>query len=339
MNRLAVEEIADPGSLLALQPEWWELWRRSAAATPFQAPAWLVPWWEAFAPGELCVVTVRMSGRLVALAPLYLEVGTRGHRLLPIGISVSDYHDVLLDDAVPGAADVLMQAIAQSRTRWDACELTELAPGAMAAGLACPRDCEETADAVSACPVLALPDSVEALRRTLSPRRRRALRMAEHRAERRGGIAITPGDTANCREMLEHLIRLHGTRWESRGEAGVLADERVQRFHEAALPQMMAAGLARCYALAIGGEVAAVYYGFMQRQCAYGYLTGFDPAYAFESPGALMLAHVLKQAVAEGAREFHFLRGRESYKYDWGAVDRWNRRRVFRRSAAYARAS
>jgi CelD/BcsL family acetyltransferase involved in cellulose biosynthesis len=113
----------------------------------------------------------------------------------------------------------------------------------------------------------------------------------------------------------------------------------VQQFHHAAMPQMMAAGLARCYALSIGREIAAVYYGFAHRDRAYGYLTGFEPAFAFESPGALMLAHVIEQAVTEGACEFHFLRGQENYKYDWGAVDRWNQRRVLRRSAAYARAS
>jgi len=42
----------------------------------------------------------------------------------------------------------------------------------------------------------------------------------------------------------------------------------------------------------------------------------------------------IEAAIAEGAREFHFLRGREAYKYEWGAVDRWNRRRSFRRAAA-----
>ena len=30
------------------------------------------------------------------------------------------------------------------------------------------------------------------------------------------------------------------------------------------------------------------------------------------------------EAVAEGSREFDFLRGGENYKYSWGAADRWS---------------
>jgi CelD/BcsL family acetyltransferase involved in cellulose biosynthesis len=37
-----------------------------------------------------------------------------------------------------------------------------------------------------------------------------------------------------------------------------------------------------------------------------------------------MIGHAVEQAAAEGLLEFHFLRGREPYKYAWGAVDRPN---------------
>jgi len=54
-----------------------------------------------------------------------------------------------------------------------------------------------------------------------------------------------------------------------------------------------------------------------------------------ELPPNVALMHILiEAAITDGAGEFHFLRGREAYKYEWGAVDRWNRRRSFRRAAA-----
>ena len=37
--------VEDEAGLEALAPEWWELWRRCPAATPFQSRAWLLPWW------------------------------------------------------------------------------------------------------------------------------------------------------------------------------------------------------------------------------------------------------------------------------------------------------
>ncbi len=60
------------------------------------------------------------------------------------------------------------------------------------------------------------------------------------------------------------------------------------------------------------------------------YLTGFDVARAYESPGAILLGDLIGWALAEGRRELHFLRGGEGYKYGWGAVDRFNAvRRLF----------
>ena len=72
---LHAEVIRQAEPFAALEAEWWELWRRVAAATPFQSPAWLIPWWRCFHPGELFVVTVRAAGRLVGLAPFYVEDG------------------------------------------------------------------------------------------------------------------------------------------------------------------------------------------------------------------------------------------------------------------------
>ena len=77
--------------------------------------------------------------------------------------------------------------------------------------------------------------------------------------------------------------------------------------------------------------MGAVYYGFLHHDRAYAYLGGFDPELPRLSPGAQIIGHAIDQAIAEGATEFHFLRGGEAYKYSWGAVDRWNTARTFRR--------
>ncbi|HPU25822.1 MAG TPA: GNAT family N-acetyltransferase [Phycisphaerae bacterium] len=50
----------------------------------------------------------------------------------------------------------------------------------------------------------------------------------------------------------------------------------------------------------------------------YYYLGGFDPEYGRLSPGKLLVAHALEQAIGEGMRGFDVLRGREDYKYEWG---------------------
>ena len=87
---------------------------------------------------------------------------------------------------------------------------------------------------------------------------------------------------------------------------------------------MLDAGMLRLYLLRIGGSTAAAYYGFTVNRSAYAYLSGFHPKFAALSPGTQIVAHAIEEAVREGAREFHFLRGGEAYKYAWGAIDRPN---------------
>ena len=104
----------------------------------------------------------------------------------------------------------------------------------------------------------------------------------------------------------------------------------MRRFHRDAVDRLGRAGL-RLYLMRLVGRVAGAYYGFHHDDRAYYYLGGFDPSFSFESPGTILVGHAIEEAVREGAREFHFLRGAEAYKYEWGAKDRWNQRRSFRR--------
>jgi len=126
VTSLIAQTIDEGAALAALVPEWWDLWHRAASATPFQSPAWLIAWWRHFHPGELFCVAVRDGRRLVALAPLYIEDGAFGRRLLPVGISMSDYLDVLLDPAVgreAGAA--LVRHLETHAQAWDGWDLEE----------------------------------------------------------------------------------------------------------------------------------------------------------------------------------------------------------------------
>ncbi|KGM33694.1 GNAT family N-acetyltransferase [Inquilinus limosus] len=327
----SAELLTEEPALAALEPEWWELWSRCPEATPFQSPAWLLPWWRSFAPGRLRTIAVRQDGRLVGLAPLYLEDGALGRRLLLLGLGTTDYLDVLID---PDHAEPVGPAIAGAAADldWQSWELEELAPGAAALRLRCPGGCAESAHGHSACPTLALtgPDDLSGC---VPARRRKQLRRALTLAQKRGAIRIEAVEGV-ADGFLDDLLRLHGARWSGRGQPGLLQDDTVQRFHRAALPGLVRCGLARFYRLRIGERVAGAFHGLSARGRTYAYLGGFDPDYAYESPGSILTGHAIAAGIREGGREFHFLRGREPYKYAWGAVDRWNRRRSFRRSPA-----
>jgi CelD/BcsL family acetyltransferase involved in cellulose biosynthesis len=323
---LCSEIIRDCAQFDALAPQWWNLWYHTPTATPFQCPGWLLPWWSIFAPGELATIAVWRGDELVGLAPLYLERAAARLKLLPVGISLSDYLDVL---CVPGQEGPVAAAIAEQILSFDWSQwiMPDLPGGGAGLAIAHPR--LGAADPVShmACPVLELRGD-ETLANSVPQRRRRQLRRAHRFASRRGLVALSSPDDLQL--FLDQLFRLHANRWARHG-GGVLADVAVEQFHRRSLPQLDARGLSRCWLLTIDGRAVGAYYGFHHRDRAYAYLGGFDPAYAEESPGTILIGHAISESIREGAVEFDFLRGQEPYKYGWGAVDRWTLRRVWTR--------
>ncbi len=335
MTAYARSVIHDGDDLLRLESAWWDLWRRPPGATPFQSPAWLLSWWKVFHPGTLATVAIHDHERLVALAPLYLENGTRGLRLLPVGIALSDYLDALVDPTHPGAVEAILETI-EADINWGSCSFEELAPGSALLAHFPRRSLNDTTMRQSACPVLTLPDSVEDLGECVPARKLRKLRMARNRAARRKGFSIETVDPPATKAFLDELFRLHGARWRQQGETGVLDEDHVRSFHESAAPALARAGLARMMLVSLEGRIAGAYYGFSHRGKAFAYLGGFDPEFAFESPGTILMGQAVEAAIAEGCCEFHFLRGREPYKYEWGAIDRWSLRRTLTREAVHA---
>lgn len=323
--------------LAAIEAEWWQLWR-AAAATPFQSPAWLLPWWRAFSPGRLATVTVRQDGRLVGLAPLYLEAESDHRRLLPLGISVSDYLDVLLHPGASAAAGRQLVAAVSRLESWRDWEWPDLAPDAAVLALDPPPRWQSTVERSSPCMVIDLSpgkDGADAIPRS----RQRKLRMARHRAERRGRLGFLEADATNVDHLAARLIELHGACWAARGEPGVLADPRFQDFLRDSAPRLLEAGMLRLHAVSIDDRIVAVLMGLHHAGRSYAFLSGFDPEFAHESPGSVALGRFLQQAVRDGAREIDLLRGDEAYKAQWGARPRFNMRRIFRRASARADAA
>ena len=227
----------------------------SPSATLFQSPAWLLSWWEEFRPGELLCGIAMAEGRLKALFPFYLEETEGGPRLLPIGISLSDYLDVLVDPQCPEAADAITKLMGEAS--WASWSFEEMPPGAVAAGLSRPASCLENLSRQETCPVLQLPEGSD-LESCVPARRRRQLRRARVIAASLGETRISRCEDDSQR-FLDVLFALHRARWRERDESGVLADPHVTNFHRAVLPRLAAAGLARCYLLALGDSPIAAF--------------------------------------------------------------------------------
>ncbi len=327
-----LEQLTTVNELEALRSEWNGLWDRCPSATPFQSPEWLLAWWRHLGQGKLWVLALREDGRLRALAPFFIHEypGSRKRQVLLLGTGISDYLDLLIEPEFDGVALAAILAHLESeRDAWDHCDFQQLPGNSALLGAERPGDCKSQVTVQEVCPVLTLPENSGELPACVPPHMLAKLRYYRKRAQRTAPARMETVDAANFGELFENLIRLHEARWGARGQNGVLADEHLRRFHREAAEGMLAAGTLRLYALRLGEEIVASWYGFSHGHRAFYYLGGFKPALAPLSPGTLMIGYAIEEAINEGAGEFDFLRGREAYKYLWGAKGRLNYRRQF----------
>jgi CelD/BcsL family acetyltransferase involved in cellulose biosynthesis len=317
---MLVEIVGGSPPLEELASDWWRLFRSAPTATPFQSPAWLLPWSRHLGRGEIRTVLVRNGGELIGLAPFSLDAEGGAGVLRPLGSGVTDICDALI--GAEGGSEIAVAAaivkalrddLAAERVVWDG-----LPPGSPVLRAAA----ELTAIAVSEeiAPVLRLTsmtaDPLEAVPRGM----RDSLRASRRRADALGALAFEDPGPADCGQFLDAIFALHEARWRQGGEPGVLGHPAVQAFHREAFPALLEAGLARSHLVRIAGRVAAAHYGLAAGRTHFYYIGGYDPELRAATPGHLAVAHAIERAIDEGATTFHFLRGDEPYKRRWGAA-------------------
>ncbi|HZP63037.1 MAG TPA: GNAT family N-acetyltransferase [Terriglobales bacterium] len=318
-EKLELRILHDIACIAQLLPEWNELWQRCPYATTFQRPEWLFSWMEIFQPAAPVFVEARSAGRLVALIPLLIYERESQQVLALMGGGVSDYLDVLVDPEL--TEPVLRQVqdfLVEQVSGWDILEFTDLSCNSPLLD-AWPN--MQSGEPHDACPVLPLGAAGESLTEFVPAHKLRNLRNARRRLDRAGGGELEVANTASINRLLEEMIRLHESRWEQTSQPGVLSDPRVQRFHRRVAPLLLSRGVLRLYALRFKSHYIAALYAFFEANAAYGYLQGYDSRFRELSPGTQILGAVIEDAARLGLSKVDFLRGREEYKYAWGARD------------------
>ena len=312
---------------------WRRLWDRDPAALPFQSPDWLVPWWKQFGTEELCAVVIVREGEAIGFLPLYVYRDTvkRQRQLLPLGVGTTDYldgvfapecsveeigeavellrsemaHDVFCASQLPDQSR-LLEALKQRSAERDL--------GSEAGSRRDNAFFISQSDACSRMPAARMTDLPQKIRRNAMYYR--------NRAQRCGTLELVQADESNWQDVFSKLRQLHTMRWQSRGEDGVLVDERVVQWHQEAIPLLLRARLLRLMALKLDKEIIAVLYSLIDREregrrAQYFYITAYSPEHADLRPGTLLIAYAVEHAAKEGVTAIDMLRGDEGYKQIW----------------------
>jgi CelD/BcsL family acetyltransferase involved in cellulose biosynthesis len=293
-------------------------WRRLAleVGNIFATPEWITTWWRHFGSGRLPLVTAcrDADGRLVGVLPLYewKRRPLRVARFLGHGPGDALGPICLPSDqaAVASALDVLLAE----------------AGAVLLVGDNLPGE-EGWSDRLHArvvqresSPVLTLDGrDWETLLASWSKNLRSQVRSRERKlaGDHEVRFRLTD-DPERLDQDLDQLFALHRARWPDGSNFA-----RAEAFQRDFAVLAFARGWFRLWLLEVQGDVRAAWYGFRFANVESYYQAGrdTDPDWDRYHLGFVVLAHSIREAAIDGAREYRFLRGDEPFKHRFATHD------------------
>jgi len=333
---MLVNVINDPGTFRGLRGEWDRLLEQSPARSIFLSWEWLFYWWIHFGKGkELHVILFRDEDtkQLCGIAPFcrdevkkYNYVNIRRMKFLGVDRVGSDFLDFII---LPGREAAVFAALgrhlAAHRLLWDVVEISDVDKRStttrhMREHLRKQFGYFERPGAT--CPYIRLPGDYKEYIRSLSMKMRSELRKKTRKVEENRELTIvvhSPGE--NLMEVFDQMFVLHdkGFRYQGCGAnaESSFRGEDIRRFHYDIVPGFAAAGWLTMISLMHRMTRIGSIYAFQYKDRMFCYQTGYDRRWDRWSIGTVLLGHSIKDSIARGLAEFHFLRGKEDYKSRW----------------------
>lgn len=272
----------------SIADEWDAMFDLCDAHPVFSSPAWFLA-----ACRNPRVYVARRQGRITGILPLVERGG-----VLEFATPLGDYNDVVAFDDDTAAR--LLRAVDMPMS------LRGIRPGSKLH-----RALPSAPEVETQCARASLPLARQG--RVF----RKSLWRAQRAADREGFAVVVLREN-----VAGHLLALHEARF---GDAGRLTAH--AEMLRAAFPPLVASGRIRAYALVRGDEVLAIDITFIDRTTVASWNGGFRPEVAHLSPGSLLFAREVEDAVSEGRTTFDMLRGNHPYKSRWTtervALYRW----------------
>lgn len=336
MGSYTVQPITDVATLAQLAP----VWEAIAGGVPFREPTWLLTWWrhygEALAAAprapKLFALAVEQEGRLVGLAPWYIEnsvVGGRVIRELGSGRVCSDYLTVLgANSDEQGVAAAIVEFLCTTACHdWDRLDFDSVAVDDPALA---PLFAELQGRGLivarrpgPSCWQIPLPNNWDAYLAQLSKSHRKQVRRLTTKLLDTSRAAwFTTVDEQTFDADWATFCELHARRRSALGQASCFADATFAAFHQDVARQLFRRGQLRLHRLEVDGMPIAAEYHLASRDTIFAYQSGIEPSTLVFEPGRTAAIAVIRGAIAEGFAAYDLLRGDEPYKAHFRGVPR-----------------
>jgi CelD/BcsL family acetyltransferase involved in cellulose biosynthesis len=303
----------------ALDRDTWDRLVAGSCDLIFMTHDWQREWWAAFSTARerLLVVLAQRDGAPVAIAPLFATK----EMLCLVGSDGSDYLDFIgqLDEATLATMLDAARARLPDFAGVALYHLPAASPTtALLAGAAQRLGLQLYSEGDMNAPFADLSDP-ERVRHLTA---RRTLRKAQARMRRAGEPSVRVAGEDDLDEWLQLFFAQHDEIWSAKGQPG-LRSPQARAFCRAIAHAGTKRGWLRLTMLEWQQSAAAFEITLIGRQHRLSYVGSRDVSLDYYSPGAVLQAHLVADAVAAGARVYDFGLGEEDYKlHDCSGVTR-----------------
>jgi CelD/BcsL family acetyltransferase involved in cellulose biosynthesis len=165
------------------------------------------------------------------------------------------------------------------------------------------------------CPYLPLPNSIDVFNSQISKNLRQNLR--KYMRKLKADYQKVEFKKYNEFDAMMIFFKLHQKRWESKKMHGVFGLQKIRDFYIDVASAYAQNGWLALYFLTANDEPIAANYSVIYDQRLYFCLGGLDPDYIKYSVGNLLHQKAIELCIANGIKEYDFLKGDEEYKFRW----------------------
>lgn len=320
-----IEVFEDGSAFEKLKSEWNLLLRSSATDSMFLSWEWQSAWWHTLGGGKANIMAFRdEAGTLAAIAPFYWEDAEGGGTALSqIGCSVSDYLDVMIakgkEEGVYGA--LLEKLTSGELAHWDVVNLCNLPESSRTntefKAMAEARGLKTDWRVQTVSPFIPLPATWDEYLATLDKKQRHEVRRKLRRIDE---VPTRWYVIERAEEIEAAVVDFAALHRKSSPDKGEFMTKAMEGFFLEVCRRLFPTGWLQLQFLEVEGVRAAAMLNFLYDNKVLVYNSGFDPEkYGHFSPGIILNAHSIQDAIAAKRSTFDFLRGDEEYKYRFGA--------------------
>jgi CelD/BcsL family acetyltransferase involved in cellulose biosynthesis len=314
-----------------IEREWNLLLSQSVMDTPFLRYGYQHTWWQYKGGGkwpqaELRIITAREDGHLVGIAPLFIGERNGEKEIHFVGsVEISDYLDFIVQPKnaqtfINGIFKLIIERKERFPEKIQLFNIPDDSPS-----LQIIKEIGESEywsieiEPAYHTPTITLPEDWETYLAGINKKQRHEIRRKMRRAnESEDGVTwhiateknMLNQDTANFLQLMELDV-----------EKKRFLTEDMRKQMSAIIQWAFIEGILQLSFLTINDEKAAGYLCFDYGNRIWVYNSGFNPDQKYYSPGWVLLSYLIQHAIKTGKTHFDFMRGDETYKYRFGAVD------------------